>query len=542
MIASEEPRLARIRFLTPNDMARLTRVCTRLSRQRTGSSLSTLDYAARIAVRSAYPRSSIRIFPDESWSALWALSVSLRRGVEQSDPSRTLRDAADAIVTMGSAEKKGGKRLSHRALQVCVDNFRRAVTAIGSARPRMRFLQRSLGIVDFLHSWGEFRSAMSMLMWMRARIQASGALGSQPAGVLGGLQRNLRSIWQMFQNTRNSGGNAAAAEKDTVAETTVVGVLRRTCQIFIKAAYSTTYVTPEETPSIRIACESGELACRIQARRVAAAQTAQHTDPAKQRQVYREKRLLLECREALARALTLHAQHIGLLMSRSMSVVNATRTSATLFQRAYELFQGCLDEYKALMGSRVDEKMDVVGPAGAASEPRDGKRVTVPDSTTTSSIQLGDNELQELRVALAVVGAGLGECYYCHSCVQSYLSNRTHFRVEFVRRHGFHNAADLARESIRLSISAVEKLVAEGQGQSIQCAEVMKDLGKVYGFMARFASTEKEAMELAQNKKVWLTKAISVQTSNTRTDHANVRNMRALMGDAVRDSDDEVED
>ena len=227
---------------------------------------------------------------------------------------------------MMALPRKKAKRLSHRRFKY-VSTTRRTVTAIGSARPRMRFLQRSLGIVDFLHSWGEFRSAMSMLM-DASSYSSVWCARVQPAGVLGGLQRNPGLFGRCFKIHRTLEGMELPRRRTPWQRLRSLKVC--TCQIFIKAAYSTTYVTPKR--HLPLASRARARASMQNTGAACGCGTKPRSTLIPRSSVTYQRNGC--CQNAARRwPMTLHAQHIGLMVSghvgckRDTYVCDAVSTS-----------------------------------------------------------------------------------------------------------------------------------------------------------------------------------------------------------------------
>ena len=141
--------------------------------------------------------------------------------------------------------------------------------------------------------------------------------------------------------------------------------------------------------------------------------------------------------------------------------------------------------------------MDVVGPAGAASEPRDGKRVTDTDSITTH-IQLGDNSCKNCAWPLLLLERDL-RVRYCHRA-----SRATSATEPISGSNSYVETDSTLQISSRVHPavgSAVEKLGWRPGSEHSMCRGDER-LGKSVWVYGEIASTEKEAMELAQNKKV----------------------------------------
>ena len=97
--------------------------------------------------------------------------------------------------------------------------------------------------------------------------------------------------------------------------------------------------------------------------------------------------------------------------------------------------------------------------------------------------------------------------------------------------------ARLIRASIALSLRAIETLRGLRLGATGECAQVMKDVGKVYQVRASWSPIAEP--NDAGEARAWLKLALETAQKSKGEAHRDVRNMRRLMGPSDEEGGDE---
>lgn len=130
-------------------------------------------------------------------------------------------------------------------------------------------------------------------------------------------------------------------------------------------------------------------------------------------------------------------------------------------------------------------------------------------------------------VQRARAAAGLAELWYCRASAQS-LRLHDHESVEAVRR--------LARDSIAKTHEALAEIRALGLGETRLAATMLKDLGKVHGFLASiFGGTD------SATGREFLAEALRIQQRLDRPAECETENIQRLLHDPAQAATERAE-
>ncbi|GAB5361232.1 hypothetical protein AAMO2058_000695900 [Amorphochlora amoebiformis] len=488
-------------LLTATDLAHLevTSRYFHAPRQRSGSTgIPRVEVAARTAVRSVQRYTRMTRFQNESWKLLWHLQCTLSRG-DSKDHTAVKRQKTTSGRKKPPSESKTCKNCrkhDEAAVMLCMGVMKPGVSTKIAPAPSSRaaklyleernklvkekglsplsLAQRTLGVAEVMIEHGEFDVA--------AEIVSTSSQDLLPHR-RNQIQQSRGILERVYGSVRTAFGGCSPPPEMPTSDVPRSGIicdlLEAESRSIIKGLYSETFVRADRGTRFRIvaALESVRQALTLQLARVSVIRGPNGSEGS---EGWEEERRTLSIMESQGRALALSAQHIGLGCWRG--------DCEGEFKLGSTQLQECVARWQRRLKS--------------ASKPLDS---------------------EQANIGLASAVAGLAELRYCEASVAS----RTN-REETKR---------LGNESITLFHQAIDMMEDAKVGYTTRCCEMMKDLGKVYRFLAGFHT------QYASLGHQWLEKSLERQQKLMGKRHPNTTNIYRMLGKSVEDEDgDEDED